>query len=150
MLNQNNDLKKFLFANLNFIQKGICVQTEEKQLVKRCSSQLPLKQQVLLNQGCTAHLQKATDFHQEPHLFINNREGHLRYFTVRITSLILTAILEPLRQALLHLDNIISAQPVCQNSAAILKVTVCFSKMMSTTNNFNNSMNSCMENDTSR
>lgn len=93
MLNQNNDLKKFLFANLNFIQKGICVQTEEKQLVKRCSSQLPLKQQVLLNQRCTAHLQKATDYHQEPHLFINNREGHLRYFTVRITSLILTLFL---------------------------------------------------------
>lgn len=127
-------------------KKGFAfITTEEKQLVQRCSSQLPLKQQVLLNQGCTAHLQKATDYHQEPHLFINNREGHL------ITSLILTAILEPLRQALLHLDNIISAQPVCQNSAAILKVTVCLSKMMSTTNTCNfNGMNSCMENDTSR
>lgn len=114
-------------------KKGFAfITTEEKQLVQRCSSQLPLKQQVLLNQGCTAHLQKATDYHQEPHLFINNREGHLRCFTVRITSLILTAILEPLRQALLHLDNIISAQPVCQNPAAILKVTVCFSKISTT------------------
>lgn len=84
MLNQNNNLKKFLSANLSFTQKWIiCVQTEKKQLVQRCSSQLPLKQQVLLNQGYTAHPQKAINNHKEPHLYINNRKGHLRCFEVK-------------------------------------------------------------------
>lgn len=83
MLNQNNDLKKILSANLSFTQKWICVQTEKKQLVQRCSSQLPLKQQVLLNQGYAAHPQKATDNHKEPHLYISNRKGHPRCFEVK-------------------------------------------------------------------
>lgn len=33
MLNQNNDLKKFLFANLNFIQKGICVHYNRRETI---------------------------------------------------------------------------------------------------------------------
>lgn len=83
MLNQNNGLKNILSATLNFIQKRTCVQTDMKQLVQRCSSQLPLKQQVLLNQGYTAHPQKAINNHKEPHLYINNRKGHLRCFEVK-------------------------------------------------------------------